>query len=185
VKLTKEIKSEIIRSAIKSVFAERQEWIRNRENILAKTIYKTLYPPAIQSKMNALPDIFFAQRGIVYVHIPTFSRYRIALSMQSSRKVSAADSHGYEQPCMEFSESDPMVADIKMLESDKKVLDGDKEMLKSKLNLLLAGINTKNQLKSEWPEGEIYYKDILPEERTANLPAIRGKEITKMIQKLK
>jgi len=184
-KLTKEVKSDIIRSTIKAVFAERQEWIQKCEDTLALAVYNILYPANIQAKMNALPDTFFMQQTVVYVHFLATNRYRFALRLQSSKKISAADDRGCEKPCLELSESDPLIPKIELLRNDKEAIEKDKSALKARLTLLLAGINTKNQLKSEWPEGEVYYKDILPEEKTTNLPAIRGKEITEMIQKLK
>jgi len=183
-KLTKETKSEIIRTTVKKVFAERREWIQAIEDSLALTIYNILYPLPIQAQMNVLPDTFFAQQSVVYVSFSTSGRHRFPLNFQSSKKVSAEDSRGYERPWIELLQTDPLVSKIELLRQDKEIIDKDEKALRSRLDLLLAGINTKKQLETEWPEGAIYYKDILPEEKI-NLPAIRGAEITEMISKLK
>lgn len=184
-KLTKETKYEIIRTVIKKVFANRDSKIKERENILATAIYFILYPLDIQKKMNALPDNFFNQQSVVYVTMSISKRNRIPIYMQSSRKFSGVDSRGYECPYLELADKDPMIADIIKLQKDKDILWNDQCNMKSKLETLMAGINTKKQLEAEWPEGLIYFKDVLPEENTVNLPAIRGAEITEMINKLK
>jgi hypothetical protein len=185
-KLTNDMRTEIIIRAVNGTLKSRKSAIKAESNALAILVYDQLYPTDVQHQMSKLPDYFFKQTSTVYAQMTTSERSHdlVALVLDSSRKISAVDNE-WKRPkwnCMGVDNA--ITARIEKLVSKRKKLNQDSDNLREKLRVMLKGITTMKKLAEEWPWGEAYYKDQLPVQPTENLPAVRGEDVTTMMLEL-
>jgi len=182
-RITNDMRTAILNAALTGVFKERQQKLDTEGDELAKLVYDQLYPTDIQTIMQKLPSGYFREATCMYYHsAQTNNKHRLML--KSSRRISAADDHGWNTPAWLPVAPSNLTARMDRLVLDRMKLDSDKATLKSSIQRMLAGISTLKRLEEEWPDGSAYYSEAKPAPPTQNVPAIRGADITKMIMEL-
>lgn len=182
-KLTNDMRTEIIERAVRGTFQKRELALKLENDALAMLVYDQLYPTDIQHQMGKLPDEFFKQTSIIYVQRTTSCRESdlVRLDLISSRKISARDNE-WKRPLWECSVVDNAItARIDKLMVKRRALENDQKNLRDSVRIMLKGITTMKRLAEEWPGGEKYYKDQLPTQPVVNLPAMRGEDVTRLM----
>lgn len=184
-RLTNDMRDSITRSAVEGTLSKRAEWLKRESSALAGLVYDRIYQPIEQTQMSVLTDGFFYERSEIYVQLPKSlkSGDRILLNLTSSKRI-AAKHNCYREPCWKCEEDNAVVRRILNYSDKLQKYKDDEQELRSSIRRMLAGIMTVKRLEEEWPQGLPYYQNKKPMPPTKNVPAIRGTDITKMMELL-
>ena len=175
-KLTKEMKQQIVRRVKTETFAERKAAQKVSENEIAKQIRRDLIGNENLIKMESLPQNFFPGEHGVYVTLSGDYHGRTYLSFGELLPVPEFMSNGHYSKL-----TSEQIKNVQLLNKQQDGIDKDSSELERKINAILSSVNTVKQLLDKWPEANLYFDIPKP----TNPPAIPITDLKSMIEKMK
>lgn len=182
-RLTEELRHSIRNAVLDGVLKKRQEALSVEEDALGQLVYDRIYEPIIQSRMKDLPDEFFYRKSTVYARIDGTGLFA-ELTMKTPRPVAAADGGSYQRPLFKFTEENGITTRLRKYLTDKAQFSKDRRALRDHAYSLLKGCVTVKQLCERWPEGEVYFKEVLGSEPITNPPVVTADGLRNIIANL-
>lgn len=177
-KLTQDIREQIIRKAVKHTFKQRDDIHYAAKSRLAEDVYDHVVGPHL-TIVNALPAGFFIESSQVNA---TFDgRSRMQIWMKSTRRIPASGT-GYAGNLAHFDKHHPFTQRYNELELSEKKINADKEVLTRELKNLLSRVTTAKRLIEVWPEGEQFTPVVA--QPIENPPAVQAQGLNDLINRL-
>lgn len=172
-RLTNDIKLQIRGKAVSETFDKEQEELKIEEHKLAEECYYSVFDKELIKKISKIPEEWLRQCDCLMFTATTGYRFRL----NAAKKFITPANNGCSTLGVLSAElTEKVIAlDNKKNEYSKRRWD-----ITDKITVLLSGIKTVKQLKQLWPEGEVFYKDFIVENKNT-LPAIQTSEINKIL----
>ncbi len=180
-KLTKEIKANIVENAVRGTLGDRLKQLETERNALAEIIYNAVYPADIQAAMAKLPDTFFVENANMRFMLD--GKHEHDVTLNSSRKVGAVHSYRYNSPLLEVSTTNAMGQRFLAYTTARKQYYDDRIKLRDAMEALLAGISSIKKLLEVWPEGRAYYAAYL-DGPLPNAPTVTATAVIAMMAEM-
>ncbi|MBL4839356.1 MAG: hypothetical protein JKY47_00830 [Thalassospira sp.] len=175
-KLSNEIRNDIIEALIKHRFTADQEAIDQMETTLADKLYCDYYGKATRKQMESMPD------GALPVTRDTFVNFagcRDTLKFSSERRCFYIDRYsGSTMRSTAYDAQHAFTLEWTALENARKDLKERKAQAAAKAEAVLKSVGSTKRLLEIWPEVEPF---LPPEPAKAQLPATITQDLNKAL----
>ncbi|WP_417847094.1 Nmad5 family putative nucleotide modification protein [Thalassospira povalilytica] len=175
-KLSNEIRNNIIKALIKHRFAADQEAIDQREASLADKLYCDYYGAATRKQMDKMPDGALPVTRDTFV---TFAGCRDTLKFSSERRCFYIDRlGGSTMRVAKYDAHHAYTLEWHALENARKDLKERKSQAANKAEAVLKSVGSSKRLLEIWPEVEPF---LPPEPAKVQLPATITQDLNKAL----
>lgn len=178
-RLTNNIRQEIVRNAMALRFDKLQKEINLEENVMAEKVYDHFVTKEMVDAITVLEKSglsFFGKKAIAF--IVYLDSYEIKMCMSGKSRVMPAGWHEFN---MHTRNDGKLAKDVLEFHHRRKQLSADREKAERQLMVLLKSVYSTDSLAKVWPEGaKLYSSPPLPK-AMAGLPAVQIAELNKMI----
>ncbi|MGU3286501.1 Nmad5 family putative nucleotide modification protein [Methylobacterium mesophilicum] len=177
VRLTKDDRRSILRSALAPVFDKRAEDLDAQEDGLGRRCYDAVFPKPVREQAVAMPEAWLRRDSCL--------RFSVAgMQMVFRLKddgVPVPGNHG--SYCYRLGTvTDPKTVEaVRAWQSAKDDLASERSKAEAALKALLDSAYTVKALREAWPEGEAFYRHLDNTPPKAGLPAPLVSEINAML----
>lgn len=186
VRLTKEMREDIVANVVKSTFAKRASAIEKENQEIAEMIYKEVVGDHILS-VSCLPDGFMPTVKEIIVYVGPRWNEKKTFEMLDRKRFPNQFIKDYLK-AYKPSEGNPdlsasLIKKISshMLKIDK--INEDKDNLRSSVRSIVQSVTTIKSLLEVWPEATKYIPERVTKE-PKQLPALPIADLNEMIKKL-
>lgn len=174
-RLTKEIKDEVVRLAVKETFDKRDKSLAKKMRELAKEVYADMYSEDELKLLLSLPRGWARTITKKRVYFTGCNGLTVTVTFDPAVKV-ANDVYDYSYEI----KSEGLKGKLsKFVVLSDKIRDQKHELV-LEVRRLLKPITTTKHLLEVWPESVKYYQ----EEKVDNLPAVNSEAVRKRMQEL-
>lgn len=171
-KLAIYIKDKFKAKVISETFKKREELIAESRVKLANRVYMNQGTQRV-TLLETLPKDSLCISKEIRCH---FNGQRVTLMLETALPQNC----NLVSSSYRFASTDKLCIAWENIRHEEDILSDDKNKLREKLNSILNGCNTDEQLLEMWPEAA----DFLPKQEFKNLPAITGNEVRSLINEL-
>lgn len=175
-RLTNDLREQIIDRAMDATYLEKIKEFEAEENKVGLILYKSSFPKSVLDNVKKLPQEWTRKDSCLRFNC---GGYDIRLSVPEPVPVP------FSRDCSRIGDfsADSIEANLgKDFVSRKVTFDEEMRMTRRQLKTVIYNCSTIKQLKTNWPQGEKFYKifETSPDIKTG-LPAIQITELNKML----
>lgn len=173
-RLTQEIKGNIVNKAIADKYEPIVADMLKREHKLAQQCYNSVYTKSVRDAVAVVPEGWFRLDSCL-----RFNAGGYDVRLEAGEKYRTP----HQTSCYRLGNIDGELADkVKKLVEEKKSTNDEANRDRTKLAGFLAQFNTFKQLHTSWPEGKKFYEKYDIENPVkAGVPAVITEEINSML----
>ncbi len=179
-RLTKDLKSEIVANAIRSTFKDRLAAMESDKSDFADEVYRFVVGEHEQA-INDLPEGFFSRTKTIRAFFGDNNNPE-EFNMTEVRRTPYLLGPRWSSDSMRIKDT-KIVEALKKLSKKRIQLNKDIDTLKTTLNGVVNSVSTIKRLQEVWPESTPFIPAWAKEEK--NLPAVIAKDINQLIKKMK
>lgn len=171
--ITESIRQKIKRAALDHALAEREKTLRKDESLLGCQVYDSLISQEVRRILRRLPSGWLRANNAFTVVLLSGQRHR--LTVESALPLPIDAYHGDLGVVQDETLAVRVVAHVE----NREALRDERRELISKLDTRLSSVRTLSQLRSVWPAGEPFYRDL--GSRPSNALAVPTAELNRAL----
>ena len=172
--LTNHMRAKIANAAIADAFGKRETALATAEDLVAVKTFEHLIPAKNRAAMAVLPEDYFPMRSVVKVNVGGRS-----IELKAAKDVRFPYKYEWSRIAVFLPDHEIAIEIDQHLRAKEKLAEEKKTALAA-VEALLRSVTTVEKLRTVWPDGEPFYRDVTPAPKPS-LPALVVDDVNKML----